>query len=84
MREIWEKPWEIKGTGKYSLDLYPATQTKENLKIILEVKEFVWLMFEFFAVIIIFYVDEQGDSKCVAFALCLDNESVKKALNLDG
>lgn len=41
-------------------------------------------MFEFFAVIIIFYVDEQGDSKCVAFALCLDNESVKKALNLDG
>lgn len=29
-------------------------------------------------------VDEQGESKCVAFGLCLDADSAKKALSLDG
>lgn len=28
--------------------------------------------------------NEQGESKCVAFGLCLDSESIKKALRLDG
>lgn len=28
--------------------------------------------------------NDQGESKCVAFALCLDSESAKKALRLDG
>ena len=28
--------------------------------------------------------NDQGESKCVAFALCLDDESTKRALRLDG
>ena len=28
--------------------------------------------------------NEQGESKCVGFGLCLDEDSVRKALRLDG
>ena len=29
-------------------------------------------------------LDDKGDSKCVGFGLCIDKDSVKRALNLDG
>lgn len=29
-------------------------------------------------------VDDKGESKCVGFGLCLDKDSVKRALSLDG
>jgi len=32
----------------------------------------------------LFNLDDKGESKCVGFGLCLDNSSVRRALEMDG
>lgn len=34
--------------------------------------------------IFLFDVDDKGESKCVGFGLCVDKDSVRRALALDG
>lgn len=64
--------------------LFPTTPMKESWKTILEARVFVLPISGSSEVIFILFLDDQGESKCVAFGLCLDSESVKKALRLDG
>jgi hypothetical protein len=58
--------------------------TKDNFLNTLEVEKLKLPTSVFSEVINHFYIDDRGESKCVGFGLCLDEESTRRALKLDG